>query len=238
MAKPHMNLITIGHVDHGKSTLVGRLLFDKGFVKEEDITRVLSQQYGVPSVNLSKIEVDGAVVKLIQYFLRGHGSWVRIHGSRGQMENLRVGDPNMLRVRREQYHEKRAGPVEQIYLPDFPEHADEARRAGHGGGDFFMNYHFAQAIRTGKPPFMDVYRGVAMSFVGILAWRSALDGSNTVDVPDFRRRSVRDEYRHDDWNPDPTKHRPGDPWPSVLGKLTPTREQLAYARKIWRTASL
>jgi len=28
MAKPHMNLVMIGHVDHGKSTLVGRLLFE------------------------------------------------------------------------------------------------------------------------------------------------------------------------------------------------------------------
>ncbi|WP_393970756.1 translation elongation factor EF-1 subunit alpha [Oxyplasma meridianum] len=28
--KPHMNLVTIGHVDHGKSTLVGRLLFEHG----------------------------------------------------------------------------------------------------------------------------------------------------------------------------------------------------------------
>ncbi|MHB8371664.1 MAG: translation elongation factor EF-1 subunit alpha [Thermoplasmataceae archaeon] len=28
--KPHINLVTIGHVDHGKSTLVGRLLFEHG----------------------------------------------------------------------------------------------------------------------------------------------------------------------------------------------------------------
>jgi elongation factor 1-alpha len=32
--KPHMNLVVIGHVDHGKSTLVGRILFDTGAVEK------------------------------------------------------------------------------------------------------------------------------------------------------------------------------------------------------------
>ncbi|RME78769.1 translation elongation factor EF-1 subunit alpha [Candidatus Woesearchaeota archaeon] len=32
--KPHMNVVFIGHVDHGKSTTVGRLLFDGGAVDE------------------------------------------------------------------------------------------------------------------------------------------------------------------------------------------------------------
>ncbi|MEB3757422.1 MAG: translation elongation factor EF-1 subunit alpha [Desulfurococcales archaeon] len=35
--KPHMNLVVIGHVDHGKSTLVGHLLFRLGFVDEKKI---------------------------------------------------------------------------------------------------------------------------------------------------------------------------------------------------------
>jgi elongation factor 1-alpha len=35
--KPHMNLVFIGHVDHGKSTLVGRLLYDLGEVSEQDM---------------------------------------------------------------------------------------------------------------------------------------------------------------------------------------------------------
>ncbi|RLG57313.1 MAG: elongation factor 1-alpha, partial [Hadesarchaea archaeon] len=39
MAKPHLNLITIGHVDHGKSTLVGRTFYEKGLVKEEEIRK-------------------------------------------------------------------------------------------------------------------------------------------------------------------------------------------------------
>src|SRR3989475_838155 len=44
---------------------LGLNLVKLGFVKEEDITRVLSQQYGVPAINLTKVEVDDTVVKLI-----------------------------------------------------------------------------------------------------------------------------------------------------------------------------
>lgn len=32
---PHLNLVTIGHVDHGKSTMVGRLLYEHGEVPEQ-----------------------------------------------------------------------------------------------------------------------------------------------------------------------------------------------------------
>ncbi len=35
--KPHLNLVIIGHVDHGKSTLVGHLLFRTGFIDEKTI---------------------------------------------------------------------------------------------------------------------------------------------------------------------------------------------------------
>lgn len=38
--KPHLNLVTIGHVDHGKSTLVGRLLYDSGSIREEDLRKL------------------------------------------------------------------------------------------------------------------------------------------------------------------------------------------------------
>jgi len=38
--KPHLNLVTIGHVDAGKSTLVGRILFDLGAVKEEQMRKL------------------------------------------------------------------------------------------------------------------------------------------------------------------------------------------------------
>jgi len=35
--KPHINLVLIGHVDHGKSTLVGHLLYRLGFVDEKTL---------------------------------------------------------------------------------------------------------------------------------------------------------------------------------------------------------
>ncbi|MCX6768021.1 MAG: translation elongation factor EF-1 subunit alpha [Candidatus Micrarchaeota archaeon] len=39
-AKPHLNLIFTGHVDHGKSTLVGRVLYDTGAVSEQDLRKL------------------------------------------------------------------------------------------------------------------------------------------------------------------------------------------------------
>jgi elongation factor 1-alpha len=38
--KTHVNLVTIGHVDHGKSTTVGRFLFDTGAVREETMRKL------------------------------------------------------------------------------------------------------------------------------------------------------------------------------------------------------
>src|SRR5437899_11545945 len=36
-AKPHLNLIVMGHVDHGKSTLTCHLLFDAGYIDQKTI---------------------------------------------------------------------------------------------------------------------------------------------------------------------------------------------------------
>ena len=44
---------------------LGYNLIKLGFVKEEDITSMLSQQYGVPAINLAKFEIDPSIIKLI-----------------------------------------------------------------------------------------------------------------------------------------------------------------------------
>jgi len=38
--KPHLNLIFVGHVDHGKSTTVGRLLYDSGVIDEQTLRKL------------------------------------------------------------------------------------------------------------------------------------------------------------------------------------------------------
>ena len=177
---------------------------------------------------------NGAIVKLLQFNLRGEGDWVRIHGSKGQMENLREGDQNIVRLIREQYHEKRIDPVKQIYLPNFPKHHDIAIKTGHGGSDFFVNYHFAEAIRKNEQPYLDVYRGVAMSIVGIQSYRSALNNSAAVEVPDFRKKTIRKKFVNDHWNPAPNRRKKGNPWPSILGDVKPTAKGIKYAKKIWK----
>jgi elongation factor 1-alpha len=37
--KPHLNIVFIGHVDDGKSTTVGRLLLDTGYIRQEEIDK-------------------------------------------------------------------------------------------------------------------------------------------------------------------------------------------------------
>ena len=44
---------------------LGETLIKLGFVSEEEITECLSQQFGVPSINLEHFEIDSSVIKLI-----------------------------------------------------------------------------------------------------------------------------------------------------------------------------
>ena len=44
---------------------VGLNLVRLGFVSDEDITELLSKQYGVPSINLSQFEIDPAIISLL-----------------------------------------------------------------------------------------------------------------------------------------------------------------------------
>ncbi|MCK5850287.1 MAG: Gfo/Idh/MocA family oxidoreductase [Kiritimatiellae bacterium] len=176
---------------------------------------------------------NDAVVKSLHGQLHGHGNFVRIHGSKGLMENCRHGDKLRLRIYRERFEKKKNEPEEIVYKPDFPSHHKDATKAGHSGGDFWTNFHFSQAIKTGKQPYLDVYKAIDMSIVGIQAYRSALADGVPMDLPDFRKESVRKKYVNDDWTADPEKKKKGQPSSSIRGKIKLTNKAKALAKKVW-----
>jgi len=199
-------------------------------VDEEDVRR------GDPgSVILCRMD-NGAVFRIFGLLLPGHSNWYRLHGVHGAMETVRSAGyfgTGQVRVWHEEWNRAEDQPLERCYYPDWPEHADLANRAGHGGGDFWTNFEFANAIRAGAQPYLDVYRGVAMSSVGILAWKSALQDGAPFAVPDFKDEATRAQYENDHWSPWPQHAGPGQPPPSILGTPDPTPEGLALAREIW-----
>lgn len=177
---------------------------------------------------------DGSIVTVNGLGLRGHGNWYRIHGTRGLMENLRVrGEQGKLRVYHDGFDCKPGQSEEVIYKPRFPHHEAVALKAGHGGGDFYTVWEFSEAIRTGKQPYLDVYRGVSMSIVAMQGWRSCLADGAPVEVPDFRKEWVRRQYENDQWSPFPEDAGPGQPPPSIRGFIKPTASDVREARKIW-----
>jgi len=179
---------------------------------------------------------NGAVFRILGLTLPGHSNWYRLHGNRGAMEMTRgpgYFGPGQIRVWHEEWDCRPGEPAERTYLPDWPEHAEEAKATGHGGGDFWTNFHFANAIRAGEQPFLNVYRGVTMSSVGILAWRSALEDGRPIDVPDFSDEAARAAYADDHWSPWPQGPGDGKAPPSILGWQEPADEDMAYARGVW-----
>ena len=147
---------------------------------------------------------NGAVFRLFGIIIAGHSNWYRIHGSHGAMEITRgpgYFGPQQVRVWHEPWDRPDGVSPDRVYTPDWPDHAELAAKTGHGGGDFWTDFHFAEAIRKGKQPFLDVYRGVTMSSVGILAERSVREDGAPMDVPDFRSESERKKYENDNWDP-------------------------------------
>ena len=64
MVSPQQLQEALAHqkVNGGK---LGKAFVSLGYVRDEEITSLLSRQYGVPSINLDHFEVDPAIIKII-----------------------------------------------------------------------------------------------------------------------------------------------------------------------------
>jgi predicted dehydrogenase len=200
-----------------------------------EVSEQLPRHNDPGSVILCRMD-NGSVFRIFGLWLPGHSNWYRVHGTHGAMETTRgpgYFGPEQVRVWHDHWDCPEGTATERTYVPDWPEFGDLAEKAGHGGGDFWTNFLFANAIRSGEQPYLDVYRGVTMSSVGILAWKSALADGAPFAVPDFHSEAARAAFENDHWSPWPIHAGPGQPPPSIRGMVEPLPEAVAKAQATW-----
>ena len=170
----------------------------------------------------------------------GHGNWYRICAEKGNMENVR-GTLEQIRV---QYNGWQVPEGEQE-VGTYPARWYEEEElnslpgnAGHGGGDYWVAYHFIKYVNEDIEPFFNVYRSVAMSATAVLALRSSQNGGKEYKIPDFTKEKERVLWENDH----------DSPFPDAQGNATmpccsqpdymPTDEDFANAEREWREAGL
>lgn len=115
----------------------------------------------------------------------------------------------------------------------------EADEAGHGGGDFWELYYFARQILTGEKAPWDIYAAADVTLAGIQALRSAVNEGTPMEVPDFRKKEVRDRYRNDDWQAkhiDPERIFPDDQDINITGNFSVVCKDMIPLIKLVRCA--
>lgn len=78
--------------------------------------------------------------------------------------------------------------ADEFEHPLWRKHLQEASKAGHGGGDFFVLGEFIDAIIENRPPLFDVYDAVTWSAIAPLSQRSIENSNAPIDVPVFKTR--------------------------------------------------
>jgi predicted dehydrogenase len=180
---------------------------------------------------------NGAVFRIFGLMIPGHSNWYRFHGTKGAMELVRghgYFGTGQVRVWHDEWDLEPGQVPDRTYMPVWLENGELAEKAGHGGGDFWAEYYFSEAIRTGVQPYLDVYKGVAMSSVGILAWKSALENGKAFDIPDFTSETDRKKYENDNLCPFPDVEGTS-PMPCCTGvERKPDDKAIELAKKAWK----
>ena len=91
------NALEVQKKEPGK---LGSILIRLGFVTEEDIAQALSKQFGYPSINLSKFDIDEKVLELIKPEMARKHIVMPVHRI-GSILTLAMADPSNLFVQEE-----------------------------------------------------------------------------------------------------------------------------------------
>ncbi|MHC1693811.1 MAG: Gfo/Idh/MocA family protein [Eubacteriales bacterium] len=171
--------------------------------------------------------------------IAGHGNWYRLNCTKGAVESGR-GNQGDVRLRYNWWDRPEGAEDEAVYTAQWPSNAELADKAGHGGGDFWVVHNFVESIKNGTQPYFDVYRAAAVSTVGLMGWRSVLNGGAPVKLPDFRSEESRKLFENDHYFVNPFADMPEEfrlPNSSTPG-VHPKPEDLEQAYKDWEEAGL
>jgi hypothetical protein len=115
----------------------------------------------------------------------------QLQGTDGCYESARVsGEKNRLWLRAK-CPDLRAwldlSELEEEFLPPtWREASDIAKKAGHGGGDYFEIVDFVAAIEGKSPPPIGLHEAMDMTLPGLISQQSILNDGQWLAVPDSR----------------------------------------------------
>lgn len=156
-----------------------------------------SGQFAVEMVTLE----NGGIVKSIHGGLYKNSIWYCAYGSKGRMESAREdaekGDVRRIYINADEYSGEYINRPVETYEPR-DNYAEQSVAFGHGGSDFYCMYNFVEKLLGNKnADVIDVYEALDMCLPGLMAYRSILNGGGPVEIPDMRKKEVRDMYRND-----------------------------------------
>ena len=247
--EPIWHLITYGEEDHWRNNMfstfycthsLGPIIHITGLrpvsvtgfegTKNERRMRVGSKsgQFAVEMVTLE----NGGIVKSIHGDLYRDSIWYSVYGSKGRMESSREDAENggiqRIYVNTDEYSGEYAKRPIENYEPHLGSE-ESSQLFGHGGSDYYAMYHFVEKLLGNEnADTIDIYEALDMCLPGLFAYRSILAGGIPMEIPDLRKKEVRDQYRNDTACTDPKAA--GDMLLPVFSKGNPEIAPEVYDR--------
>lgn len=178
----------------------------------QDCMKWMGACSGSAACQLMQLDNGGMAKSLHGNLKRTFTSHYSIYGTKGSMETDKY-DYRRLHVSIEKPFEEniRFGRYNvEDYIPSaFEESKKELRKSSYpelGNSDYYITKFFFGAINgdeTAKHYGIDIYHALDMSLPGLFAYRSILNGSIPMVVPDLRDKAIREELRYDTACTDP-----------------------------------
>lgn len=193
----------------------------------------MGKRAGTAGVEMITLE-NGAVIRSTHSDLFRDSIWYSLYCADGHMESGRESAGSGTD---QVYSEITPGPGDYAHREDKaykPGELDEAASYGHGGSDYYTMLNAVKKI-MGDPDAeaIDVFEALDMFLPGLFAYRSVLAGGQPMEIPDLRKKEVRDIWRNDTTCCDPKAA--GDMYVPAYSKGEPEIPDSVYGhmRELW-----